>query len=386
MRRFFKFIPPLLIFCALLLLAATPPGSDQGLIDQAVRLETQGKFVEAYDLLASLKTRFPNSTLVADAEYRMGLNIVYDNRPVEAALQLQQVINRYPNTEAARLALNMNAILYRLYIAPATDKKIFLPDANYSSLIEALDDPVGLAVDSDGNAYLSDRGKKLLYTFDPKGKMSNSATVLSPYFISVSPNKQVLIANDATVYMSGSDNITFARINPQTQAKAGYLEEVRSVAENSKGEFYVVSGKLPGVMVYDKDKNPIPNRALGMTEEFAKVALSPRGFIYLMSRKGDFVHVYDPDGKSQFTISKTGHDLTVSRFDDIAVDNAGNLYLLTNNPRGIMIYSPQNKYLRYLASDKNSSLSFEGAKAIAVGPTGSIYVLDKSTKRVLKLG
>jgi len=78
--------------------------------------------------------------------------------------------------------------------------------------------------------------------------------------------------------------------------------------------------------------------------------------------------------------------LTVGRFDDIAVDSAGNLYLLTNNPRGIMIYSPQNKYLRYLGSEKNSTLSFDGARAIAVGPTGSIYILDRGTKRVIKLG
>jgi WD40 repeat protein len=386
MIRFFKSIPVLFVSALLLLAATAPSGSDQALIDQATRLETQGKFVEAYDLLSSLKTRYPNSSLRADAEYRMGLTIVYDNRPNEAALQFQQVISRYPNTEAARLALNMNAILYRLYIAPATDKKIFLPDANYSSLIEALDDPIGLAVDSDGNAYFSDHGKKLLYTLDPKGKMTNSATVLSPYFVSIAPDKQVLIANDTTVYMSGSDNISFSRINPQTQAKAGYLEEIRSVAQNSDGEFYVVSGKMSGVLVYDKNKNPIPNRTLAATEDLGKVVISPRGFIYLMSRKGDLVHVYDADGKSQFTISKTGRDLSVGRFDDIAVDNAGNLYLLTGNPRGIMIYSPQNKYLRYLGSEKNSALSFENARAIAIGPTGSIYVLDKGTKRVIKLG
>jgi sugar lactone lactonase YvrE len=143
---------------------------------------------------------------------------------------------------------------------------------------------------------------------------------------------------------------------------------------------------MSGVLVYDKNKNPLPNRTLAAAEDFGKVALSPRGFVYLMSRRGDLVHVYDADGKSQFTISKTGKDLSVGRFDDIVVDNAGDLYLLTGNPRGIMIYSPQNKYLRYLGSEKNSALSFDGARAIAVGPTGSIYVLDRNTKRVIKLG
>jgi len=216
--------------------------------------------------------------------------------------------------------------------------------------------------------------------------MTNSATVLSPYFISVAPDKQVLIANDTTVYMSGSDNISFSRINPQTQAKAGYLEEVRSVAQNTKGEFYVVSGKMNGVLVYDKDRNPIAARTLAGTEELAKVVVSPRGYVTVLNRKGDMAHSYDTEGKSQFTVSKTGKDMTFGKIEDMAVDLAGNLYFLTSNPRGIMIYSPQGKLLKYLGSDKTTSLSFESAKSIAVGPTGSIYVVDKSTKRVIKLG
>jgi hypothetical protein len=365
---------------------AAPAGNEQSSFDRATTLEEQGKFNQAYDVLSNIKIDFPKSPRIATAEYRMGLMFVYENQPTEAALQLQHVISRFPDSEEARLALNMNAILYRLYIAPATDKTVFLPDNNYSGVVADLDEPSGLSIDPDGNAILPDRGKKMLYTFDPAGKLVNSATILSPYFSSVAPNKQILIANDQTVYVIGGDSISFPKINPSTQAKAGNLEDVRSVAQNDKGEYFVVSNKSSGVFVFDHDKNPLPNRTLASNEEFAKVVLNPRGFIHLLSRKGDFVKVLDANGQTQFTMSKSGGEMNFGKFEDVAVDAACNLYLLTDNPRGIAIYSPQGKYLKYLPSDKKSALSFDDAKAIAVGPTGSIFVVDKDTKRILKLG
>jgi hypothetical protein len=375
----------ILALSALCLLAASGP-KEQASFDRAADLEAQGKFNEAFDVLSQVKIEFPNSTMIASAEYRMGLMFVYDNHPTEAALQFQHVINRFPNSDEAKMALNMNAILYRLYIAPATNKGIFQPDSSYSAIIADLGDPSGLSVDGQGNAILSDRGKKILYTFDPSGKLSNSATILSPYFSSVAPNQQVLIGNDQTVYVVGGDNISFAKINPSTQVKAGYLEEIRSVAQNAKGEYFVVSGKTPGIAVFDRDKNPLPARTIASTVEFVKVALSPRGYAYGLSKKGDFAQAFDANGNALFTISKTGREMSFGKFEDLAVDAACNIYLLTDNPRGVAIFSPQGKYLKYLASDKKTVLSFDDAKAIAVGPTGSIYIADKSMKRILKLG
>jgi WD40 repeat protein len=375
----------ILAISAFSFIAASAP-SEQASFDRAAALEAQGKFNEAYDVLSQIKTEFPNSNQIASAEYRMGLMFVYDNHPVEAALQFQHVISRFPNSDEARMALNMNAILYRLYIAPATNKTIFQPDSSYSATIADLDDPSGISVDPDGNAILSDRGKKILYTLDPAGKMTNSSTILSPYFSSVTPNKQILIANDQTVYVIGGDNLSFAKINPSTQAKAGYLEEIRSVSQNAKGEYFVVSGKSSGIAVFDRDKNPLPARTISPTVDFIKVALSPRGYIYALSKKGEFAQAFDPDGKSLFTISKSGGEMNFGKFEDLALDAACNIYLLTDNPRGIAIYSPQGKYLKYLGSDKKTTLSFDDARAIAVGPTGSIYVVDKSTKRIMKLG
>jgi hypothetical protein len=385
MKRAF-FASTILLVSVFCFLAYPQSVTDQALLDQGIQLKNEGKFIEAFDTLSRIRIRFPDSALLPVAEYQMGITALYDARPVEAALQLQKVIAKFPNSKEATLARNLNAIVYRLYIAPATNNRIFSPDPSYSAMIADLDEPIGLGIDSERKIYLADRGKKVLYTFDPAGKMINSTTILSPFNISVTAKNDVIVGNDNTVYVTTSDNVQFPRINPQTNARMGYLEEIRSAAMNDKGQYFVISGKLPGVAVFDSQRNPQSRPSFGREAEYDKVLIDSRNNVLLLSRKGDSISVFDPDGKTLFGLTKTGRELTFGRIDDFAVDEANHIYLLTNNPDGVAIYSPQGKYLRFIASEKNTPFFLDDPKLITVGPAGSIYVVDKGTKRILKLG
>ncbi|MCI0602298.1 hypothetical protein L0156_04730 [bacterium] len=375
----------IILFSALFILASPPSGTDQALLEQGIQLKNKGNLVAAFDTLSTIRILHPDSALLPVAEYEMGLTFLYDNRPVEAALQFQQVISRYPSSEQARLSLNMNATLYRLYIAPVTNRRVFVPDSAYSAILAEMDNPVGMAMDSEGKLYLSDRGKKSFYTFDPSGKMINSSTILSPYSISVTPKNDVLIGNDSTLYTT-TESVSFPRINPQTQASMGYLEEIRSAAVNNKGEYFVISGKVSGVSVFDPARKPLSRPAIGRAEDYEKVLINALNNIHLLSRKGDFVQVYDPEGKLLFALNKTGKEMTFGKFEDFALDSANHIYILTNNPKGVLIYSPAGKFLRFLGSEKTSPIFFDDSKLIAIGPAGSIYVLDKGVRRIIKLG
>ena len=381
-----SFASTILIFSIFCILAYSQSSTDQALLDQGIQLKNQGKFVEAFDTLSRIRIRYPDSTLLPLAEYQMGVTAFYDGRPVEAALQLQKVIAKFPDSAEAKLALNLNAILYRLYIAPVTNKRIFAPDPSYNALIADLGEPVGLGIDSGRKVYLADRGKKVLYTFDPAGKMINSTTILSPYNISVTAKNDVLVGNDSTLYITTSENVQFPRINPQTQARMGYLEQIRSAATNDKGQYFVVSGKMDGVAVYDPQRNPLTKPSFGREAEYSKVLVDSRNNVLLLSRKGDSLSVFDPEGKTLFVLSKTGRELSFGKIEDFAVDEANHIYLLTDNPRGIAIYSPQAKLLRFIASEKNTPFFLDDSKLIAVGPAGSIYILDKGAKKIIKLG
>ena len=384
MRR--AFIPFFILILSCFFIFAASPGGDQALLDQGIQLKNEGKYVEAFDTLSSIKVEFPNSELLPAAEYHMGLSTLYVGRPVEAALQFQRVISKYPASPEAKLALELNGLLYRLYIVPATNKAIYVQDTRYSGTITDLDEPVGLGIDTAGTLYLADRGKKVLYTFDRDGRLTNSTTVLSPYHVTVTPKNEVLIGNGTSLYITTRDPISFARVNSETQARMGYLEEVRSAAVNSKGLYYVVSGKTPGVFVYDSGGNPVPRPGLGRSEEYEKVMIDSRNNIYLLTRRGDSLQVFDPEGKALFTVTKTGKELTFGKIQDFAVDSANHIYLLTTGPKGIGIYSPEGKFLKYIPTEKTSPIPLDDPKVIAVSSAGSIYILDKGTKRIVKIG
>jgi sugar lactone lactonase YvrE len=381
-----SFASTILFFFVFCILAYPQTATDQAMLEQGIQLKNQGKFIEAFDTLSRIRIRYPGSALLPLAEYQMGLTSLYDGRPVEAAIQLQKVITKFPNSPESKLALNLNSILYRLYIAPASNTRIFNPDSSFSAMIADLDEPVGMGIDSERKIYLTDRGKKVLYTLDSNGKMVNSTTVLSPYNISVTKKNDVLVGNDSTVYITTSENVQFPRINPQTQARMGYLEQIRSVATNDNGQYFVISGKLPGVAVYDAQRSPQSSPSFGREAEYNKVLVDSRNNVLLLSRRGDSLSVFDPDGKSLFALTKTGRELTFGKINDFAVDHANHIYLLTDNPRGIAIYSPQGKFLRFIAAEKNTPLFLDDPKLIVVGPAGSIYVLDKGTKRIVKFG
>ncbi len=365
---------------------AQSPAKDQGLLEQALTLRDQGKYDQAFDLFSLMRMQYPDSSLLSRAVYDSALCLLYDNRPLDAAFQFQQVISHYPSSVEAGHALKMNAILYRLYLAQPADRKVYAPDPAFSAYIADLDDPSGLSIDNNGRIYLSDKGKKSVYTFDASGKMVGNTAAVSPYSVSVANDGRVLVANDSTVLALGGDHLSFPRIDASSGQRKGFLEEIRSAAVNGNGQYFLVSNKEKGLAVYDSNKTPLLRPSIGKLEEFSKVAINSRGQIHVMDKRGELIRIYGPDGKALFTIQRTGKELNYGKLEDFAVDPANHIYALTDNPRGVLIFSPAGKFLKFLASDKKGALIFEDARVITVGPTGSIYVVDKDTKRIIKLG
>jgi hypothetical protein len=86
-----------------------------------------------------------------------------------------------------------------------------------------------------------------------------------------------------------------------------------------------------------------------------------------------------------FSIANKTAKYEFDRIEDFALDPANHMYLLTKSPRAILIFNPRGVIMRTIMSDQ-AALNFEDAKLIAVGPSGSIFLVDKGGKRIMKLG
>lgn len=358
---------------------------DRSLVGAGTALKLRGEFDKAYEEFAKVKVRFADSPLAPQAQYEMGICALYSESHVEAAYDFQQLIDQFPDSEYARPARQMNTIIYRLYIAPQTDHRTYLPDATFNLALRDLDDPSSLMIDTKGNLYLADKGKKLVYTFDSSGKSLNSVTVVSPNSVFVDDRDMMYVATETSVVTPTREALSFTLAK---EGKSELMEDIKSAAVNLFGEYFIATGKAPGIQVYDQKGTSIPSPGFTKTErEFSKVLTNSRNQVYGLDKQRKTLVLFAPDGKALFALGPAGKGYEFDKIDDFAIDRANHIYLLTKNPRGILIFSPSGALLKYLPSDKKGgALAFEDAKLIAVGPSGAIYILDKDQKRILKIG
>jgi outer membrane protein assembly factor BamD (BamD/ComL family) len=358
---------------------------DKSLVGSGIALKLRGEYDKAYEEFSKLKVRFAGSPLAPRAQYEMGLCALNSGSYVDAAYDLQQLINQFPTSDFSQSAREINTIIYRLHIATPADKRLFVTDSSYSAIIPQMDNPLGMSIDSKGNLYLADKDKKLVSVFDPAGKSTNSYSLLSPYTVFVDDRDQAVIATETGVSIGKeSASLSFVREGKPPEP----LTEIRSAAMNSFGELFVVSEKTPGILVYDTAKKQISNSPFTrMEREFVKVSINSRNQVYALEKQRKQILLFGPDGKPIYGLGPSGKGYVFDRIEDFAVDRTNHLYVLNKNPRGVLIFAPDGNLLRFIASDKKGgTLVFEDARLIAVGPSGSIFLLDRDQKRILKIG
>ncbi|HEY7161454.1 MAG TPA: tetratricopeptide repeat protein [Acidobacteriota bacterium] len=359
---------------------------DRSLVGAGLALKLRGEYDKAYEEFSKVKVRFAGSPLAPRAQYEMGLSALNSDSFIDAAYDFQQLINQFPDSEFSKPAREINTIIYRLHIAPQSDRKLYLPDSSYSVLLPQMDNPLGMGVDSKGNLYLADKDKKIVSVFDAAGKSTNSISLLSPQSIFIDDRDVPIIANETAVSVGGKESASFS-FSKEGKAPEP-LVEIRSAAMNVFGDFYVVSEKMPGILMYDSMRKPVSGSTFANTErEYAKVVLNSRNQVYALDKQRKQILLMGPDGKAIYAIGPTGKGYTFDRIEDFAVDRANHLYVLNRNPRGIMIFAPDGTILKFIPSEKKGgSLVFEDGRLIAVGPSGSIFILDRDQKRILKIG
>ena len=358
---------------------------DKSLVGAGIALKLRGEYDKAYEEFSKLKVRFAGSPLAPRAQYEMGLCALNSESYIDAAYDFQQLINQFPTSDFAQPAREINTIIYRLHIATQADKKLFLADSSFSAMIPELDNPMGMGIDSKGNVYLADKDKKLVSVFDPAGKSINSFSLISPFTVFVDDRDLVIVATETGVSLGKeSAALSFVREGKPPEP----LNEIRSAAMNSFGELFVVSEKTPGILVYDLERKQISNSPFSKTErEYAKVSINSRNQVYALDKQRKQIFLFAPDGKAIYGIGPSGKGYTFDRIEDFAVDRTNHLYVLNKNPRGVLIFAPDGSLLRFIVSDKKGgTLSFEDARLITVGPSGSIFLLDRDLKRILKIG
>ncbi len=233
--------------------------------------------------------------------------------------------------------------------------------------------PSGVALDADGNIYVSSQGmhgRVVKLAAD-----SDDSTVL-PFSDQYQP-RGLALDNDGNVIFSDANN-RVVRLGPDSHTVLPFagLDDPDGVAVDSAGNIYVADRGGDVVVRLDPDSNIQTTMAFVGLNKPDGVAVDADGNVYVTDTGNNRVLKLPAASNEQVVLPFTG---IVSPWG-IAVDDGGNVYVTEHN---------RNKVVKLAAGAAIPVvLPFTGLNApldVAVDKQGNVYVADRGNDRVVKV-
>ncbi len=330
---------------------------------------------EALDRFRRVEMEFPRSQWAARAALGAGYCLVHLDRAAQALPEIQWVRQHFPNTPLATEALNLNTIIYRLYLRagaqPAyafTGKYVGAEQANYR-------DVVGLSIQPDGHLML---GHKMGVTiFDPQGTVTGSVAGVDPTTFFVDEQGRVVMARAGNLNVDkGPTQQLFV---PEKDGKIRDLDNIPAVLTTYTGERLVADGKGHVVIRVGNDGKYIGSFAQLDAE---KMITNSFGDVAMLEKGSRTIFLSDRDSKAIGKILPKGAGYELGDPIDIAFDALDQLYVLDRGRGAVHVFGPKNRYLTSLAIADKSPGSFTRGVAMSIDQTGRLYIFDERAKRI----
>jgi len=159
------------------------------------------------------------------------------------------------------------------------------------------------------------------------------------------------------------------------------------VAVGPDGRVYVVDSGNQRIAMFDRSGRFIKTfgrggRGAGELLNPVGIAVGPDGRVHVADRDNRRIQTFSADGAPvrSFNVVSRGQPVTPI---DVAVDHAGKtLYVTGNNNHRVMAFSPDGKLQREWGGEGVNRGEFRYPATIAVGPNGTVFVVDVFNTRV----
>lgn len=230
------------------------------------------------------------------------------------------------------------------------------------SITDSIGEPSRVALDAQGNVYVSEPSRNIVRKFDSQGKQLGSFAVERPYGLAVSssgtiyvcsvqvPQKKNKYVNKSAVYMFAPDFSQAGMLGG-----AGEFSAPVDIAIDKQGNIYVVDMDKNHVKVYTAAGSSLSafgglGNGLGKLNKPMGISINDAaGVIYVVDKPdytdangttvGARVQTFDMNGVSLSSFGQYGEGVgQISSPVDVAFDKAGNLYISDSRQSQVHIF------------------------------------------------
>jgi TolA-binding protein len=329
---------------------------------------------EALDRFRRVSMEYPRSSWAARARLGAGMCLVAGDRAPRALEEFQRVRQQLPESFEGSEALNLNTILYRLYVrAPAQPAYAF--NGRYPGTENAkLKDIVGIHFDSSGELLL---GHKLgVSIYDSRGTLVRTVSSEEPSTFFLDERGRLILARKDTLIVERGE-VTPVRIPMQDKPKA--IEDIPSALAMSGGMRLVADRKGKQVLRFAPN-GTFMNKFIGVDAE--RLAINQLDDVAMIDRETKSVVIVDRDGKMLGKIAQKGTGYEFDNPIDVTYDAFGQIYVLDRGKASVFVFGPRNRLLTTITIPEKSPGAFPRASAFGLDRAGRIYIYDDRAQTI----
>jgi uncharacterized protein (TIGR03663 family) len=287
-----------------------------------------------------------------------------------------------------------------------------------------LNQPTGAAVDAQGNVYVADTQNHRIAVFDAQGgfvraigsKGAGEGQFFEPRGVAIAADGSIYVADTwnarivklspdgsfVKAWGSGAEDLGEGRRATMTQGTAegnaanplGFFGP-RGIALDGKGSVFIADTGNKRIVVTDTEGNfkyqwGTAGPDVGAFNEPTAVGVDAQGNVYVADTWNGRVQVFPPDANGQTApVPSATWQVDAWRpntYDDpsLAVSGDGRVYVSTPTLNSVLLANARGDVGLRWGGPGEDLASLNAPTGIAVGPDGAVYVVDRTSGRVLR--
>ena len=254
-----------------------------------------------------------------------------------------------------------------------------------------LERPQGVAVDTEGNVWVSDRVRNRIIAFDKSGKFLREIGVGGTADGQIKDPRSLAVAPNGNIWVAEVGNKRLQQFTPTgtfvSKITKTEFSEPWGIAVSPDGKIWVADSGSQKVFQFKADGTYIQNRN---TTQIVPGGGVPYGIdtdaygnAWIAMQSTNKVAEVDSNLNTIFSFGSQGSGPgQLNLPNDVAVSDSGNILVTDDLNSRVQVFKPDGSFLRQFGSAGAANSQFNQPRGIDVGPGNTAVIADASNSRV----